>query len=178
MLLAGPLAAAECDGVRLPDSAKVSNAALTLNGLGIRKATLLKVHVYVAGLYLPAPSRDPAAVLAATSPWHLELHFVRAAGAKDIRGAWQEGFAANAPSQVAALQPRIDQMNRLMPDMHKGGVLAFSYAPGSGVTVGVDGKPAGTIEGDDFAKALLSIWLGQEPPNAELKAGLLGAACG
>ena len=32
--------------------------------------------------------------------------------------------------------------------------------------------------GDDFAKAFLSIWLGTDPPNPEIKAGLLGGACG
>ena len=36
----------------------------------------------------------------------------------------------------------------------------------------------GTIKGDDFAKAFFSIWLGAKPPNPELKAGLLGGACG
>ncbi len=36
----------------------------------------------------------------------------------------------------------------------------------------------GTIEGDDFAKALLAIWLGGDPPNPEIKAGMLGGACG
>ena len=29
-----------------------------------------------------------------------------------------------------------------------------------------------------FAKAFLSIWLGVDPPNPELKAGLLGGTCG
>jgi hypothetical protein len=34
------------------------------------------------------------------------------------------------------------------------------------------------IKGDDFATAFLSIWLGPHPPNADLKSGLLGGACG
>ena len=42
----------------------------------------------------------------------------------------------------------------------------------------VNGAVKGTIKGDDFAKAFLSIWLGGDPPNPEIKAGLLGGACG
>jgi Chalcone isomerase-like len=34
------------------------------------------------------------------------------------------------------------------------------------------------VEGDDFARAFLAIWLGAKPPNPSLKAGLLGGACG
>ena len=40
-------------------------------------------------------------------------------------------------------------------------------------------RPAEATEvpGDDFAKAFLAIWLGTEPPNPEIKTGLLGGAC-
>jgi hypothetical protein len=43
---------------------------------------------------------------------------------------------------------------------------------------GLDGTVKGTIKGDDFAKAFLSIRLGADPPNPEIKAGLLGGSCG
>ena len=33
------------------------------------------------------------------------------------------------------------------------------------------------IEGADFASTLLSIWIGHEPPNGDLKSGLLGGQC-
>ena len=42
----------------------------------------------------------------------------------------------------------------------------------------MNGTVKGTIKGDDFAKAFLFIWLGPEPPNPEIKSGLLGGACG
>jgi len=35
----------------------------------------------------------------------------------------------------------------------------------------------GAIKGNDFAKAFFSIWLG-DPPNPELKSGMLGGTCG
>ena len=65
-----------------------------------------------------------------------------------------------------------------MADMSKGQRLRFVHKPGAGVSVDVNGTVKGTIAGEDFARALLSIWLGPRPPNAELKAGLLGGQCG
>ena len=44
--------------------------------------------------------------------------------------------------------------------------------------VDVNGAVKGTIKGDDFAKAFLSIWRGADPPNPEIKSGLLGGTCG
>ncbi|HYQ91780.1 MAG TPA: chalcone isomerase family protein [Candidatus Competibacteraceae bacterium] len=65
-----------------------------------------------------------------------------------------------------------------MADVSAGGVMTFTYKPGVGVQVDLGGATKGTIKGDDFAKALFSIWLGANPPNAGLKAGLLGGECG
>jgi hypothetical protein len=45
------------------------------------------------------------------------------------------------------------------------------------VTVDMNGAAGSPIQGPDFAMALLSVWLGPKPPNADLKAGLLGGKC-
>jgi hypothetical protein len=52
--------------------------------------------------------------------------------------------------------------------------IGFTYLPGQGVQVRAGGTIKGTIPGDDFARALFEIWLGAHPPNAGLKAGMLG----
>jgi Chalcone isomerase-like len=61
--------------------------------------------------------------------------------------------------------------------MKTGEGLTLTHKRGVGIQVNVSGTAKGTIEGDDFARAFLSIWLGAHPPNAGLKAGLLGGAC-
>lgn len=48
----------ERDGVTFPDRIGVNGAALTLNGLGTREATIFKVNGYVAALYLEKPGGD------------------------------------------------------------------------------------------------------------------------
>jgi len=79
---------------------------------------------------------------------------------------------------LPALKERIEKLKSLMADMKSGQRLTFIAKPGAGVEVNVNGTVKGTIEGDDFSRAFLSIWLGAMPPNPGLKTGLLGGACG
>jgi hypothetical protein len=172
-----PAFGASCRDVPFPDSAKVGDADLVLNGLGLRKATILRVRVYVAGLYLPRKSGDAGAILGASGRWQLVLRFVRDVDASDIRDAFQEGFEKAAGDKLAALRPRIAALNARMIDFKTGQYLAFTGDPAAGVTVDVNGAGGAAIEGADFAAALLAIWLGPKPPNEDLKSGLLGGAC-
>jgi len=174
----GTVSGKECHGVAFPEQIQVQTSPLTLNGLGLRQATLLKVNVYVAALYVAQKSTDANAILAANTPKHLVLHFVRDVDGADIKKAWEEGFEDNAKAQLPALKERIEQLQAWMVDMKSGQQLTFTHKPGAGIEVDVNGTVKGTIAGDDFAKAFLSIWLGPKPPNAGLKEGLLGGPCG
>ena len=169
--------AKECLNVSFPDQAPVDGSTLALNGLGLRQATMLKVNVYVAALYVAKASTDPNAILGASTAKQLILHFVRSVGRSDLNKAWDEGFEANAKEQLPALKARIEKLKSLMADMKSGERLTFTHKPGAGIQVDVGGALKGAVEGDDFAKTFLSIWLGAHPPNASLKAGLLGGPC-
>ncbi len=175
-LLVPAARAATCTSVTLPDSAEVDGKKLVLNGLGLREATMLKVDVYVAGLYLEAKSADGAAIAASDGTKKLVLHFVRDVTAKQMTGAWTEGFEKNA-KDLQPLQERIDKLNAAMTDMAIGDEMVFTYRPETGVEVMVKGKVAATIAGKDFAQPFFSIWLGPTPPNEGLKVGLLGGVC-
>ena len=168
--------AAECLGVTLPDSSEVAGQTLVLNGVGPRLATFLNVKVYAAGLYLPAKSSDAAAIIATDEPRQIQLHFVRAVDGEEIAGAWSDGFKDNAGDGLSALEPRIAQLGGMMEDMAEGDVMMFTYVPATGTEVSINGTAKGTIEGADFASTLFAIWLG-DPPNDEIKAGLLGGGC-
>jgi len=168
----------ECASVSFPEQVKSAGGALTLNGLGLRQATFLKVDVYVAALYLPKTSSDAKAILDSQAPKELILHFVRDVDGAELSKGWDEGFEKNAKEQLPALKDRIEAFKAMMVDVTTGQRLRFVYQPGKGIEVDVDGTSKGTVAGDDFARALFSIWLGSHPPNSDLKAGLLGGECG
>ncbi len=179
-LLACAVSAAQahqCKGVEFPEHAQVHGTDLTLNGLGLRKATFLKINVYVAALYGARPSHDPQVFVESAGTEELILHFVRSVGVEDLTKAWSEGFAKSGAGASAALQARIATLNSWMSDIKTGQRLTFTRLPGQGIQVEFNGTVKGTIAGDDFARAFFSIWLGAMPPNPQLKSGLLGGAC-
>ncbi len=174
----GAASAAECAGVSFPDRVRIDGDTLTLNGLGLRLATMLKVKVYVAALYVESPSTDAGTLLDPAAPKQLVLHFVRNLDAGDLEEAWEKGFESNAKRQLPALRERVDRLKSWMANMKTGERLTFTSKPGAGIEVDVKGRVEGRLEGDDFSRAFLSIWLGDHPPNPGLKAGLLGGRCG
>ena len=167
----------DCQGANFPEQVQLDGGTLTLNGLGLRQATFLKVNVYVAALYVANVSSDPQALLGSNTPKELSLHFLHNASDDDLKKAWEEGFEHNAKAQLPALHERIETLKSWMADMKSGQRLTFIHKPGAGVQVDVNGTVKGLIKGDDFATAFLSIWLGPHPPNENLKSGLLGGAC-
>lgn len=169
--------ARECKGVDFPEHVQVKGTDLTLNGLGMRKATFLKVNVYVGALYVTRTSHDPQPLIDPGTPAELILHFVRNVGAGDLKNGWKEGFERVAKDQMGALGARVTMLNSWMSDIKTGQRLTFVRLPGTGIQVSFNGTVKGTITGDDFSRAFISIWLGKEPPNPELKMGLLGGAC-
>ncbi len=168
--------AGQCAGVTLQDSATLDGRELVLNGMGQRLATFLKVRVYVAGLYVPERSDQAQTLLETDQPWQLVLSFVRSVDASDMVKAWNEGFEKNAKAQLPKLKDRIETLNSAMKDLEENDTMLFSYVPGKGTSIEVKGNKEATIDGRDFAFALLAIWLGN-PPNDEIKRGLIGGEC-
>lgn len=171
---ARPAAAGKLADVTMPDTITIAGTQLTLNGMGLREATFLKIDVYVAGLYLEHVSSNPGAIIASEQPKQLVLRFVRDVDRDDIVEAWNTGFAGNATVPIARLRPMIGRLNGWMPKFANGDTLVFRYLPGVGVTVEINGVRKGVITDADFARSLFAIWLGPKPPTADLKRGLLG----
>lgn len=174
LTLAVPAIAGTRAGVTMPDKVTLGDTTLTLNGMGLREATMLKIDVYVAGLYLENVSSNPSKIIGSNELKMIKLRFKRDVGKGDIIKAWNEGFARNATVPAETLKPQIAQLNSWMPSFAKGDTLTFIIAPRSGVAVDINGVRKGVIANDDFARSLVAIWLGPNPPTGSLKTGMLG----
>ena len=115
-----PAYAKDCKGVSFPAQAQVEGKPLVLNGLGLRQATVLKVNVYVAALYVNSASGDPQTILQSATPKQLILHFLRDVDGGDLNEAWDEGFANNAREQLPTLKDQIEKLKGWMTDMKTG----------------------------------------------------------
>ena len=95
-----------------------------------------------------------------------------------MRDSFEEGFTKAAGDKLVALGQRIETLKSSKVDFKKGQYLSFTNDPTNGVAVDANGAGGPTIRGaPDFSFALLSMWIGAEPRDAGLKAGLLGGAC-
>ncbi len=165
------LSAATLDGINFADKVSVDGKELVLNGIGIRKATILKIKVYYGALYLDSKTKDPAAFLSTTSPKQIVMHFVREVEAKKLRDAFNEGMEA-ANSNHASYKVMMDKFNSLIPDVVKNDQITINFLT-DGVTVTAKGKTSEKVGNGEFSKALLNIWF-TNPRDEQLKNGLLG----
>ena len=167
-----PARAATLAEVSLPDQATVGGRAVVLNGLGLRTATMLKVKVYVIGLYLESKSADPRAIIESSENKRIAMHFVHDVSAEKLRGGWTDGFEDNT-GDVAGIKNEIAKFNASMRDVKSGDTLVLDFS-GDSVDVLINDARIDTISGKAFQQAVLAIWLGPKPPNEALKQGILG----
>jgi hypothetical protein len=174
LLITTSAPARDMGGVTVPDHITVEGEAqtLALNGAGYRKKFFVKV--YIGALYLPQPENRAEAILDANTPRAVQLHFVHDVSAGKLVDAWNDAFTANHPTtQLQALRSRLDQFNGFMRDVKSGDVLRLELSPRGATRVWFNGEQRGTLEGADFQRALLAVWLGPKPVDSDLKQALL-----
>lgn len=171
------LADAKCGGVTVPDHLQAFGLDLVRNGVGIRRATIFNAHVYVAALYLEKPTRKAEDVLQPDHAKVITLHFVRDVDTQEMVDALNEALEKNAGKEFAAAKSQMLSFEKRLPPLKEGTVITLAYRPGKGLEVSADGKSRGVETDEAFANLVFRAWVGPRPPDAGLKAGLLGAPC-
>ncbi|MEA2693475.1 MAG: hypothetical protein QOJ16_2862 [Acidobacteriota bacterium] len=170
---ASPVRAASLAGITLPDKVDAGGQSLVLDGLALRSKFFIKV--YVGGLYLAHKEHDAAKVLAEDAPRRMVLSFLYSVKAGQMCDAWKEGLEDNSPRAGAEVKKAFATLCGYMEDIPKGQTMTFTYLPGQGTAVEVNGKPKGTLPGKPTADAILGTWIGPKPgPGEDFKKGVLG----
>jgi hypothetical protein len=168
----------EVAGVKFESTAQVGGTALQLNGAGVRTRVVFKV--YAAGLYVPEKSTSAAALLAQKGPRRVAIRMLRNVDADTFSGAISEGLKNNlSEAQFAGFKAQTDTLIanfKAAGEAKDGDTISLEFAPDAGGTrLIVNGKPQGSaIAGEDYFAALLRIWIGDKPADADLKKGMLG----
>ncbi|VAW59070.1 hypothetical protein MNBD_GAMMA11-661 [hydrothermal vent metagenome] len=170
------LYANEIAGIKIENQASIAglDKPLQLNGVGIRYKFFFKV--YVGALYLAQKQNNPQNILKNDGPNRILMHFVYDEVSQEkLINAWQEGFENNIDKAAfEKIKVRLAKFNTLFSTVYAGDVVLLDYLPAKGTTVSVKGVEKGVIEGADFNRALLSVWLGDEPVTEDLKDAMLG----
>jgi hypothetical protein len=179
--LALPLAVRAADvtevgGVKYENTATLANTKLQLNGAGVRYKF---VKVYTAGLYLPTKAGTPDSVLAISGPRRMHIVMLREIDANELGRLFTKGMEQNASrEEFSKVIPGVIKLGEIFAARKKlasGDYFFIDYVPGVGSTIVVNGKPASEpIKEPEFFNALMKIWLGKAPADAQLKDALLG----
>lgn len=170
-------AALEVAGVKFEDAAKVGAGDTVLNGAGLRVRVFFKV--YSIALYLPQKQTTAAGVLAAKGAKRVAIVTLRELTAEQFVDSLIESLAKNHDeATMNALKPSINQFRKNMLSIGNApekSAVHIDWLPDSGTRLTFNGSVKGTdIPGEDFYRALLNIWIGAEPAQADLKELLLG----
>lgn len=160
------------DGIDFEDKINVAGKDLVLNGVGIRKATFLKIKVYYGGLYITQKTNDAAAFLNSNDPKQIVMHFVRDVDAADLKKTFAEAMEKANGANAKAQMPMLEKFTANVGDMSKGERMIITFA-NDGATLTAKGKTFEKVGTADFSKALLNMWF-INPLDENLKMGLLG----
>ena len=163
-------------GIAVADPAPSAGKRLQLNGTGVRR--LLGFRVYVASLSLPEPAHDARQVLEQDTPRLLQVTLLRDTSTELNLDALKEGLIDNnSVAEVEVIKHEIARFLALIQQVHEvpaGTVIQLDYLPGKGTHVRIGQRDLGVVPGERFNRALLKIWLGDNPIQFSLKKALLG----
>jgi len=181
LLAAAPsLAAAppiQIEGQTFQGELSLAGQVLQCNGVGLRAVAWFKG--YAAALYLGQRVRTTEQVLATPGAKRLQMRMLVDVDTEEFIKAFHKGIARNAPPAgqpaLQARMARFDELLRAVGNVKRRDVIDLDWLPGRGMQFGLNGQLRGEpIPGDDFYAALLLIFIGDKPVDAELKIGLLG----
>ena len=167
------------EGQAFAKRAVVGGSELQLNGTGVRSVAWFKG--YAAGLYLSQRSTTLAQVLAAQGPKRLQLRMLADVPAADFVKALNKGVERNtAAADLPALLPLMRRFAELIQQtgkVRKTDVIDLDLDPTKGMLFSVNGTLRGdVVAGQELFNALLRAFMGEQPYDEKLKAGLLAGS--
>lgn len=171
-LMIQPASALEVAGVKLADSVEIGGEQLQLNGYGIRKKFFFKV--YLGSLYTATKASSTTQVLENTGGKLIRLNFLYSKLEKaKMVGGFVKGIEANSPELLS--DPGVKQFSGWFDaDFVEGDQIDFEITADNLVTARHNKRQLGLIKSANLARAILLIYLGREPIDAEMKKGMLG----
>lgn len=167
------------EGVRVPNSVQLAGRTLQLNGAGIRYKAIVKV--YVAALYMEQTGGTPEQIYNNKGSTQLVITMLRNINSAELGRLFIKGMEENTTKEEQTkLIADFRYMGELFArfrNLDKGESLIIQWPANGAMAVSVDGFFDQTpIKNPEFRKALLSIWLGENPADWQLKSQLLNNA--
>mgnify|MGYP000535318882 CR=1 FL=1 len=164
----------------LTSSSVQKDAGLQVNGHGVRRVAAAGTPLYAATLYLGQPTADPQEIMANRGTKHFRIVLLQDVKASQLTQLVGQGLAANASNDdLSTLVSEIFEVGMMLSDqgtLAAGDSIEVVSSPVNGTTVRLHtAKPDElSFANPQFFKAMMAIWLGDQPADIGLKRALLG----
>ena len=165
--------AAKVAGIVMPDFRTVNGVNLVLNGIGLRTYSILRINIYVAGLYLTHPDHDARSILASRSMKVLRIHFVHFVSGAQVRRAWRKGLIRNCRQPCTLSTSLLHRFLHAVRPVRAGESFTFVFDQW-GADVYEGGRLLGRIANPRFSRLMLAVFIGHHTTQPTLKRELLG----
>lgn len=172
IILAASVDASVIEGIHFTDEMAYDGINLELKGTALLNYMVF-IKAYVGAIYLPPDVRSSHALK--DVPKQLVLEYFHPIGADGFRTATRKALRRNVNDETfRQIEPRLVQLNELYQDVKPNDRYSLTYVPGRGTELALNGVGLGVIPGAEFARAVFSIWIGQQPIDRGFKETILG----
>lgn len=185
-------------GIKLP--LQLSRYGEVRNYVGAGTRVKFFMHIYVLGLYMQEPSKDPDVILNSDQPMSVRMQVISSLLTTEVMVKYiREGFDRSAGENGTTFQNEVDLICNTFSalDSYKvGDKIDIQYTPGIGITASINGVPydwtlgvkskeeadkllyfdedgTAAVPGLGFKKAIFGIWLSDDPVDPLLKDEIL-----
>ncbi len=170
LFLPGRVAA---DMVSFPPEKTIEGQVLTLRGEAVLRVGMV-FRVYRAAFYL-GKGIETERVLEDV-PMRLDVNYFRSISREQLISVADEILDKIATEEeLRGMRERLETLNGWYRSVERGDLYSLTYLPERGLELAKNGEALGVIEGHDFARVYLSIWLGDHGHARGLNRKLLGA---
>jgi hypothetical protein len=143
------------------------NYSLALTGTAVRKKMVFKVYGIAHYAEDPQTGSEEnvlAAMLTDGKAKQITMEFVRDVDVEKIQGAYRDGFKENmSEADAKAAAPLVEQfLGYFKKEVKENDRFVLQWLPGGVVIAQTQGTTHPPIKNVAFAKALWSIWLGED----------------
>lgn len=163
------------NGVVLKDKIKVHDQDLFLNGAGTRSKFF--INIYVGSLYVMTPTNDAVSIINSNTIKSMHLNIISHwINRKLLKSALRSELkSSSTEEEMDQLQDEIDIfLSTFNEEIKKGDEFIFNIIPSVGVEVYKNNKLIKSIQGEQFSKRLIQLWIGNTPVDKKLKTKILG----
>lgn len=163
------------EGQQFDNTMVLAGRTLRLNGLGLRG--VMWVKAFVAGLYLPAATKDANQILTMPGPKRVRLKVMLEAPSHELTKSFLHGASHESESVQKSMSTRVEALAAVIDSLdtvHPGDVMDLDYVPDQGVQLRINDKPVGhVVPGEDLYRVVLKIFVGERPVDKQMREGLL-----